>query len=151
MRLVKLPFRQISHEWPPHPCVPIYLSNPLDSITTYCRTCALIDTGAVRSAIPDWAAKEVYHCHENTGVKKKEDAFGIVGAANVYEHTFDLKITDFNDKVLHNIEGIKFDVTVPKKKGDIIIPPPVILGLEDFILPYVDLIDFKKKCVVFKF
>lgn len=151
MRLVKLPFRRLNEDWPLHPCVPIFLSNPLNDFETYCHTYAIIDTGAVRTAIPDWVAQELFLRHEKAGVKQKEDAFGIVGVASVYEHTFDLEITDFEDKPLQNFKNIKFDVIVPKSKKQNIIPPPVMFGLEDFILPYVDTINFVKKHIVFRF
>ncbi len=151
MRLVKLPFKRLNDDWPLHPCVPIFLSNPLDGFEIYYHTYAIIDTGAVRTAIPDWVAQELCHCHENTGVKQKEDAFGIVGVASVYEHTFDLEITGFEDKPLYNIKNIKFDVIVPKDKKQNIVPPPVMFGLEDFVLPYVDTINFAKRYTVFRF
>lgn len=151
MGLVKLPFRRLSTDWPLHPCIPICLSNPLDSFEIYCPTCAIIDTGAVRSAIPDWIAKELHHCHENKGVKQKDDALGIGGTAAVYEHTFDLEITDFEDNPLHTIKNIKLDVIVPKNKREAVIPHPVIFGLEDFIVPYVETISFAKKYIILRF
>lgn len=151
MKFFKLPFRKLNSEWPLHPCVPICLSNPLDSYEIYQPTLALIDTGAIRSAIPDWIAKELYHCHENEGVVQKNDALGIGGAAKVYEHTFDLEITDFEDKSLHTIENIKLDVIVSKNPKDAFTPSPAILGLEDFIVPYVETIDFTKKYFILKF
>lgn len=142
MASLRIPFTQINDSWPPHPCIPICLSNPNDDYDIYYPTLAIIDTGAVRSAIPEAIAKDLMHNSKHPDVKKKDPAIGIGGYADVVEHTFSLDVMNFSDSILFALKEIKIDVI----ETDL----PIVLGMEDFISKYVKTIYFDEQYILMK-
>ena len=117
------------------PYLPIRLSNPNDDFEQYQTTLALLDTGADSSIVPFAISKDLMHANDAPKVESRT-VIGIGGLVKTYKHTFTLEVLDLSGEVLFKIPSMIIEVS-EKDYG------PVILGMKDFIVPYVENINFK--------
>jgi len=125
------------------PYLPIRLSNPKDDFEQYHETLALIDTGADYSIVPFTVSRDLMHDNNASEVELRV-VRGIGGEVKTYKHTFILEVLDLDRNVLFGVPPMFIEVA-GRDYG------PVILGMNDFIIPYVEKINFKSNTFTIRY
>lgn len=156
----RFPFTRLVGDTTYRPYLPVTIINPANTLDDF--TWAMIDTGADRSAFPEYIAKKIYHDIKNKKVKTDyiETAGGCI---KVYKHTFTVEVhamslAGTNIKIggpVIKIPNMFVDV-VPltteneyKEKVHTSFNQ-ILLGVEDFMEEYVLTIDYPNRTFSFR-
>lgn len=135
--------------------LPITVVNPANDFDDF--TWAIIDTGADRSAFPEYLAKNIYHDIKNK--KAKTDFVNTVGSCvKVYKHTFTIKVHEMSLSGSNAVIGQSV-IEIPKMLVDVVPAVTentqgqkvttgfhqVLLGVEDFLAHYTLTINYPSK------
>ncbi|MCD4830407.1 MAG: hypothetical protein K8R02_01205 [Anaerohalosphaeraceae bacterium] len=140
MPISNYPFRKDQISRTPSPLVPVILTNPENGFEF--PTWGLIDTGADRTIVPGYIAKEVYHNLKGAEVEC-DFGSGVGGDVRFYMHTFTMQLLSYDKS-----NSVTTNPVIEIKKHQFAVCENIntlILGVDDFLKDYKLIIDYPKQ------